>query len=138
MKAVNKYTLMTGNNVLDTNIVSAWLSGETVIADNIDNSEAVYIPITVVGELHYGAQYSTQVQKNTDNINAVLSRYDVLYIDEETAYRYGLIKAALRKKGKPIPENDIWIAAIIMQHDFTLISRDGHFNEIDGLKLVVW
>jgi tRNA(fMet)-specific endonuclease VapC len=95
---------MTGNKVLlDTNIISALLKGEKVVADNIDNSDAVYIPITVVGELHYGAQFSTQVGKNTANIRKVLSAYEVIFIDHDTALRYGIIKAALRKNGKPIP-----------------------------------
>jgi tRNA(fMet)-specific endonuclease VapC len=130
---------MTGNNVLlDTNIVSAWLKGETAIADKIDASGQVFIPIIVVGELHYGAQYSSNVQKNTSNINKVVARYDVLTLDEETAALYGIIKAELRKKGKPIPENDIWIAAIAMQYELLLITRDNHFTEVEGITLKTW
>lgn len=130
---------MTGNKVLlDTNIVSALLKGEKIIADNIDNSNAVYIPITVVGELHYGAQFSTQIEKNTANIRKVLSAYEVIYIDNDTALRYGIIKAALRKKGTPIPENDIWIAALTLQHSLTLITRDKHFQEVDNISLDAW
>jgi len=60
---------MIGNNVLpDTNIISAWLKGESAIADKTDNSAATYIPVIVLGELYYGPQYSTNVQKNTSNI----------------------------------------------------------------------
>jgi tRNA(fMet)-specific endonuclease VapC len=61
-----------------------------------------------------------------------------LHIDENTATLYGSIKAALRKKGKPIPENDIWIAAIVQQHDLILITRDKHFSEIDNLNTGLW
>jgi tRNA(fMet)-specific endonuclease VapC len=130
---------MIGNNVLlDTNIISAWLKGESAIADKIDNSAETYIPVIVVGELYYGAQYSTNVQKNTSNILKVTARYSVLHIDENTASFYGTIKAGLRKKGKPIPENDIWIAAIAQQNELVLITRDKHFAEIDNLNTELW
>jgi tRNA(fMet)-specific endonuclease VapC len=62
----------------------------------------------------------------------------VLYIDEETTFSYGAIKTALRKKGKPIPENDIWIAAIVLRHNLTVVTRDKHFKEIDGLVIKHW
>lgn len=130
---------MTGNNVLlDTNIVSAWLKGDADIADKIDNSVFVAIPVIVIGELNYGAQYSTNVERNLDNINKVTNNYDVLNVTTETTSQYGIIKAQLRKKGKPIPENDIWIAAIAQQHNLVLVTRDKHFSEIDGLDIVPW
>lgn len=130
---------MIGNKyLLDTNIISAWLKGEELIADNIDRADGVYLPIIVVGELYYGASFSTHVKKNTDNIKKVISRYTVLTLDEKTTTVYGNIKSSLRRKGRPIPENDIWIAAIAMQHEFTLITRDKHFKEIEGLVLRAW
>ena len=130
---------MIGNSfLLDTNIVSAWLQGDTAIADNIDKATAVYIPIIVIGELYYGASFSAQVQKNTENVKKITSRYQILSIDEETTVMYGKIKASLRKKGKPIPENDIWIAAIAMQFNLSLVTRDKHFTEIKGMLLEAW
>jgi tRNA(fMet)-specific endonuclease VapC len=130
---------MTGNNVLlDTNVISAWLKGESAIADKIDNSAATHIPVIVLGELYYGARYSTNIQKNIANILKITLRYNVLHIDEDTASIYGIIKTALRKKGKPIPENDIWIAAIAQQHELILITRDKHFSEIDNLNTQLW
>lgn len=130
---------MTGNNILlDTNIISALLGGDSSIANNIDDAKEVFIPVIVIGELHYGAQYSANVQKNTDNIQKISERYAVLIADDTTALVYGKLKASLRKKGKPIPENDIWIAAIAHQHDLTLITRDKHFSEIDDLTIIAW
>jgi tRNA(fMet)-specific endonuclease VapC len=129
---------MTGNKfALDTNIVSAWLKGEAGIADKVDNSE-VYVPIVVIGELYYGAAYSLHVQKNTKDIQQITRHYELLLIEEDTTILYGDIKSSLRKKGKPIPENDIWIAAISQRYNMTLVTRDNHFSEIDGLKLVQW
>lgn len=62
----------------------------------------------------------------------------VLGCDAETARRYGEVKNGLRQKGRPIPENDIWIAAIALQYDLTLVARDVHFGEVDGLKVEAW
>ena len=56
----------------------------------------------------------------------------VITIDQDTAKHYGEIIASLYKKGKPIPTNDVWIAAIARQYEFTLITRDKHFNEIEN------
>lgn len=62
----------------------------------------------------------------------------MLLLDEASSIEYGKIKSSLRKKGSPIPENDIWIAAIALHHKLTLVTRDGHFNQVSGLKSVVW
>jgi tRNA(fMet)-specific endonuclease VapC len=130
---------MTGNRfALDTNIVSALLKGESTIADQIDAAESVFLPIIVVGELYYGAAFSSQVDKNTEDIRKITSRYPILSLDEDTTIAYGSIKTGLRRKGKPIPENDIWIAAIAIQNDLVLVTRDNHFKEIDGLPLIAW
>jgi len=58
--------------------------------------------------------------------------------DVETTRNYGRIKAQLRKKGKPIPNNDVWIAAIALQYDLTVVTRDKHFDQVDGLKIEKW
>ena len=84
---------MTGNKfLLDTNIVTAWLKGEVSIADKIDKAKEVHIPIIVIGELYYGALYSTHVQKNIRDIQKITAHYNVLYIDETAAIVYGTIK----------------------------------------------
>lgn len=124
--------------LLDTNIIIAWLRGETSIADKIDKAKEIHIPIVVVGELYYGALYSTKVEKNILEIKSITSNYNVLKIDEETTITYGNIKAALRKKGKPIPENDIWIAAIAKRYGLVVVTRDMHFKEIERLNVKTW
>ncbi len=64
--------------------------------------------------------------------------YEVLIVNDITSKYYGTIKAALRKKGRPIPENDIWISALALQHNLTLATRDKHFDEVDGLLTEKW
>ncbi|HEY5464079.1 MAG TPA: type II toxin-antitoxin system VapC family toxin, partial [Hanamia sp.] len=115
-----------------------WLQGETAIANKIEKAEEVHIPVIVVGELYYGATFSTHVQKNIKEIKKVTSNYNVLLIDEETAINYGNIKTELRKIGKPIPENDIWIAAIARQYELIVVTRDNHFKKINSISLQNW
>lgn len=130
---------MTGNKyLLDTNIISAWLEKDTTIAQKIEEAAQVFIPVIVLGELHYGARFSTKIDYNLYNISRVISNYVVLLIDEASCNHYGIIKATLRRKGKPIPENDIWIAAIAVQHDLIVATRDAHFNEVDDLTTELW
>ena len=130
---------MIGNKfLLDTNIIAAWLKGETSVADKIDKAKEIHIPIIAVGELYYGALYSTQVAKNIKEIKSITANYGVLQIDEKTTIAYGNIKAALRKKGKPIPENDIWIAAIAKRFKLVVVTRDKHFKEIEGINIKSW
>jgi tRNA(fMet)-specific endonuclease VapC len=62
----------------------------------------------------------------------------VLPLNADTAKRYGEIKNLLRTKGRPIPENDLWIAAIAQQYDLTLVTRDPHFKSVEKLKIEVW
>ena len=136
---VNKYTKMTGSKfLLDTNIITAWLKGETAVADKIDKAKEIHIPVIVLGELYYGALYSTQVDKNIREIKSICENYNVLPVDDETAIAYGQIKAALRKKGKPIPENDIWIAALAKRYELIVVTRDKHFKEIESIKIKKW
>lgn len=104
-KGASKLIPMTGNKVLlDTNIISEWLKGDSIIADKIDRAEELFIPAIVIGEMFYGARYSKQVEKNIETIVSIAERYQVLQVDSSTAAIYGIVKAVLRKKGKPIPE----------------------------------
>ena len=129
---------MSGSYLLDTNIVIALFANEKLVMDELVKIEEVFIPSIVIGELCYGAYKSTRVEENLERIDDFSANNIVLGCDAETARRYGEVKNALREKGRPVPENDIWIAAIALQHDSTLVSRDAHFSEIEDLKIEVW
>ncbi len=90
-----------------------------------------------VRELYYGARKSARVAANLARIDDATSSA-VLVCDTATGQQYGQIKNSLRQKGRPIPENDIWIAAIAQQYQLTLVSRDEHFREVDGLSVERW
>jgi tRNA(fMet)-specific endonuclease VapC len=88
--------------------------------------------------LCYGAYRSARVEANRTRIDEFVGRYAVLACDAVIAVVYGQIKNLLRHKGRPIPENDIWIAGVAHQYQLTLVSRDGHFREIDTLSVETW
>jgi tRNA(fMet)-specific endonuclease VapC len=128
----------TGRFLLDTNIVIALFAGEAAVEQRLIQSDEVFVPSIVVGELYYGTRKSTRVIENPERIDEFVASSTVLPCDTATAQQYGDIKNKLRAKGRPIPENDIWIAAIAMQYQLTLVARDGHFHEVDGLQVEAW
>ena len=96
----------------------------------------VNIPSIVLGELYFGAERSDNAKKNKKVIDKLKSSSSIVYCDALTAERYGLIKNQLFNIGKPIPENDIWIAAMATQHDYTILSNDKHFEDIEKIKMM--
>jgi tRNA(fMet)-specific endonuclease VapC len=126
---------MNGKYLLDTNAVIAFLRNDEKIVKKIKEQAEVYMPVTVVGELYFGAFKSKKREENLKKISNLLEDIIVLENNVQTARFYGEIKKILKEKGKPIPENDIWIAAIAKQYDLLLITTDIHFNEIEDLPL---
>lgn len=129
---------MNGKYLLDTNIIIALFAQESSVVEIIAELEEIFIPVIAIGELLYGAKKSLNVQSNSERIEELALNSSCLHCDIHTARQYGEIKNKLQKKGRPLPENDIWIAALALQHDLILVTRDQHFDEIDNLKLVSW
>ncbi len=127
---------MTGNKLLlDTNIVIELFKGDKQILAVLEEQESVYIPTAVLGELYLGAYRSANIQKKIHEIKNFLLKCIVLDTGYTTAENYAVIKTALLNKGKPIPENDIWIAATAMQYQLPLYTHDKHFAEVEGIRL---
>lgn len=129
---------MNGKYLLDTNIVIAVFAGDPDVLEHLVQSDEVFLPTIVLGELYYGARKSTQGDTNIRRIDELAASSALLGCDLDTSRHYGRIKNNLRAKGRPIPENDIWIAAVAQQGGLTLVSRDKHFEEVDALWLEVW
>jgi tRNA(fMet)-specific endonuclease VapC len=129
---------MSGKVLLDTNIVIALFAGEASVIEKLTVARSVFIPVITIGELYYGACKSGNRRRNIEKIEEFASRSAILVCDESTARYYGRIKDGLRAKGKPLPENDIWIAALACQHRLKLITRDSHFMEIESVKMEPW
>jgi tRNA(fMet)-specific endonuclease VapC len=128
----------TGKVLLDTNILIALLAEEAAVVRHVREAEAVYVPAIALGELYYGARKSARATENVARVTVLAAASAVLACDAATAAIYGEIKAVLRAKGTPIPENDLWIAALARQHQLTLVSRDAHVERIPNLDVVAW
>ncbi len=129
---------MSGKYLLDTSVIIALFANDAAVKDNLEKADEIFIPCIAIGELYYGAWKSARTQENLARIDEFAADNVVLECNSGTARRYGEIKNALREKGRPIPENDVWIAAIALQHDLTVATRDTHFNEITNLKVAIW
>ena len=129
---------MSGKYLLDTNIVIALFAEDPSVQKHIAKAGEIFIPAVVIGELFFGAFKSERPKANSARIENFAASNTVLACDIGTSREYGRIKNILHKKGCPIPENDIWIAALAMEHGLTLVSRDEHFKKIDKLKRTTW
>lgn len=129
---------MDGRYLLDTNIVIPFFNGDPGLRGKFAQSEEIYLPVIVLGELYYGAFNSSQKKANFEKIEGFKEEIFILDCDEYTAKIYGDIKNGLKEKGTPIPENDIWISAIATQYSLILMTRDRHYINIDGLRNEMW
>ena len=129
---------LSGKYLLDTNVAIALFAGDLLVQEKVRNAEYIVTTPPVIGELCFGAQKSNKVSENLRKIDILVQQSIVFPCDLETAQWYGIIKERLRRKGRPIPNNDIWIAAIAMQHDLILVTRDAHFDEVESLQTEYW
>jgi tRNA(fMet)-specific endonuclease VapC len=128
---------MAGKLLLDTNAVIAQLGGDPSILAAIDGFD-IYVPLPALAELYFGAEKSARVNENIQRLDRYVAAAVVLTANLRTAHQWGKVRNNLRLKGRPIPTNDIWIAAIAVQANLTLVTRDAHFNQVDGLQVLSW
>jgi tRNA(fMet)-specific endonuclease VapC len=127
-----------GRFLLDTNIVIALLEGDETVLTSLDQAAEVFIPAIVIGELFFGAAKSGRPSENTLKIERFASGRAVLSCDLRVAREYGGLRQRLREKGRPLPENDVWIAATARCHELVLVTRDRHFREVENLAIAEW
>ena len=120
---------------LDTNRYTDLCRGDLSVVETVELANEVLLPFVVVGELRAGFAVGNQEARN----EAVLRRFllksgvSVLYADEQTTLQYSAVYRQLRKQGTPIPTNDMWIAALVLQHSLILLARDAHFDALPQL-----
>jgi predicted nucleic acid-binding protein len=125
---------------LDTVAYSYFKRGDPRIAGLLDGAEWVGVPVTVLGELFAGFEAGNRKRKNLAELDEFLSSpvVEVLPVDRETAEIFGRIVASLRRRGRPIPTNDIWIAAACARAGATLLTWDAHFRQIPLLGALIF
>ncbi len=121
--------------LLDTNAYVALKRDHEVVASLVRESTMLLLSTVVIGELLFGFRNGSRYDRNLKELNEFLDhdRVEVLPVTRTTADRFGRIAAALRKRGTPIPSNDIWIAAHTLESGGELITFDDHFNRVEGL-----
>lgn len=124
---------VSGNSIaLDTSVAIAVLADPAHIL--LSRPDATFLlPVPVIGELRYGALNSRRSAENLAEVERLVNRCRVLDITATTAVTYARLRIGLKEKGKPIPENDLWIAALCIEHQVKLAAVDGHFDVIDEL-----
>ncbi len=124
--------------ILDTNALSA-------VADNVSGAVQVFIgagaialPVIVLGEYQFGIAQSRLRNHYETWLERLIAASRILDIDEQTATHYAQVRVELKKVGKPIPSNDVWIAALCRQHSLPILSRDSHFDAVSGVTRLTW
>jgi predicted nucleic acid-binding protein len=126
--------------VLDTSAYSRFRAGDSRVLDLIAAAELVLVPATVLGELHGAFEFGTRAREN----RAVLAEFlnepfvRVVPVSPDIARRYGKVYAALRRAGRPIPVNDMWIAAAAMDQGGCLITFDRHYEQVAALDYLLF
>ena len=121
--------------ILDTNALSALLNGEPGFDRTLRRSRPV-LPVIVLGEYFFGVKGSREQNELEATLRDFVRATHVLRIDEVTAAEYGRLRDQLKRNGRPIPMNDVWIAALARQHSLPVLSRDKHFDVVPGVTRI--
>ncbi len=120
---------------IDTNRYTDFMRGIPEAVATFRSADHLAVPLVVLAELRAGFLSGTMARENERTLGRFLGRgrVRVLYPEDATTHLYARVLSELRRKGSPIPTNDLWIAALAMQHDLPLYTRDRHFERIEGL-----
>jgi tRNA(fMet)-specific endonuclease VapC len=124
--------------ILDTNALSAVADGENSAIELVARAERLAVPVIVLGEYRLGIAQSRHRTSYESWLRQWIAAVLVLDIDEETTHSYAAIGLELKKAGRPIPTNDLWVAALCRQHSLLLLSRDRHFDLVSGIRRLDW
>jgi tRNA(fMet)-specific endonuclease VapC len=124
--------------ILDTNAVSAIVNRDANARRLANAADLLCLPVIVFGEFEYGLLGSNKVKDLRPKFDYLIGASIPLPVDWDTGKVYASLKHKQRLIGRPIPENDLWIAALALQHDQPILSRDAHFDAIDGVRRVGW
>jgi len=124
--------------ILDTNAISGLFTGNAALERRLARSDRHHIPVIVLGEYRFGLMRSTRRTELEGLLARLESESHILCPDTETSIHYARIRDQLRSDGTPIPENDVWIAALGAQHNLEILSRDKHFDLARGVRRIGW
>ena len=123
-------------SLFDTNVITKLLNNDPAAVTLVQKADKLFTSIVVIGELYFAAANSSKRELNLNNFQEALSCMEIIQIDDAVCTSYAEIKLELKKKGKPIPDNDIWIAACACVHGLLVATFDQHFSEIAQIELL--
>jgi tRNA(fMet)-specific endonuclease VapC len=124
--------------ILDTNALSAVAEGEPAAVAQFARARKIALPVIVLGEYRFGIAQSRKRIEYELWLSETLTGYVILNVDDETSVRYAEIRLELKQAGTPIPANDAWIAALAREHTLPVLSRDNHFDFVEGITRLPW
>jgi tRNA(fMet)-specific endonuclease VapC len=124
--------------ILDTNALSAAAEEQPGVMGVLADVQQLALPVVVIGEYRYGIAQSRHRARYRRWLDSLINDCTVLDINEQSTHYYAAIGIELRQAGKPIPTNDLWIAALCRQHNLPLLSRDRHFDVVSGVRRFDW
>lgn len=124
--------------VIDTNALSAWAEGDQTLLQVLAPLDRLMLPMIVVGEYKQGIMISHHRDRLTEWLNRTVNEVRLGLITLATTDMYARVRLITRDKGQLIPTNDAWIAAVALEHQLPVLSRDRHFDVVDGLQRVSW
>jgi predicted nucleic acid-binding protein len=124
--------------ILDTNAVSSMLEGDPALEALLARRARHELPVIVIGEYRYGLARSRHRRSLLPLFDELIRESIVLSVGVETAAAYAAVREALRAQGTPIPENDVWISALAIEHGLDIVSRDTDFDHVAGVRRRSW
>ena len=124
--------------ILDTNAISALAGRDPGILQVMESTSMLALSFVSIAEFRYGLLGSTRPEAGIALLETLATHLPVLFPDAETTGHYVWITDHLKRKGRPVPHNDVWTAALARQHAMPVLSRDRHFDFIDGIQRLEW
>lgn len=120
--------------IVDTNALSAWAEGLRAVEDHLRSTGQIVVPTIVLGEYYFGLRQSRYRHRYEDWLRHHLPLTEIVTVTQVTAEFYSDIRLELKRAGKPIPTNDLWVAALARQHTLPVLSNDTHFDVVRGIR----
>ena len=124
--------------ILDTNALSAFIEGDSAVGALVSAMIRVVVPVIVLGEFRYGIAQSRHRKSYESWLSENLSDFEIAEISEATTMSYAAIRLQLKRSGRPLPANDVWIAALALQYRLPVLSRDEHFDVVEDVRRHGW
>jgi predicted nucleic acid-binding protein len=124
--------------ILDTIALSAWAEGRAAVESPLRAADRLVVPSVVLGEYLFGIRQSRHRTRYEDWLARYLPLTEIATVSSATADAYADIRLELKRLGAPIPPNDVWIAALARQHGFAVLSNDGHFDVVNGVRRIAF